>query len=83
MNTTRAAGRRKDVPPMIVVFKNSFKGFSPVRFGLERSKIRENVRAFACGLPVGLKAPGRPRGNIQILFQMLPGKSCCRSIVER
>ena len=21
--------------------------------------------------------------NIQILFQMLPGKSCCRSIVER
>jgi hypothetical protein len=30
---------------------------------------------------VGMADPGR--ANIQILFQMLPGKSCCTSIVER
>ena len=38
---------------------------------------------FAAPPTLSQGGSGEVRFNIQILFQMLPGNSCCASIVER
>src|ERR1700744_1787644 len=82
MNRIRAAGSRKAVPPRTVVFKNSFKGFSPVRFGLERSKIRETfVLLHVAYLPVS-KLWAAPGGVFRCCSRCSPAKAAASPLLS-
>ena len=55
---------------------------APDRDMLQRLLVARSGDEVALQPPSYLAWYKQPQ-NIQILFQMLPGKSCCRSIVER